>query len=686
MSKKSLDLARAEKLFQRLLDTPENLPVSFVYGGKSYHGMAGVPLLGNSVTRCATGWRGEVRFQIDENLELKVGVAYCAEFGQMEYTGYFTNTGKENSGQLEKILAVDLEFEGANPVLRGCLGDLQNYYKAYERDIAQRSEYFCSTGGRATHVLFPYFDLVHGDGGTMIALGWAGTWSALFAPVAGATRMQAQTCNDICAVLRPGESIRTGLVVLLPYRGRDANDAGNLWREWWLKYNQPRANAQGDPIQPFSTTCFAADTGLPNSDGSISERYSTWKPTLDKLIAEDVAPDFRWFDAGWYCDANGETVPEQWWATVGTWELDPVKWPGTSFRESNDACHAAGLKVLTWFEPERVTDVEALARNYGYKSEWGVDNGRGVVTSNIGDPECLAWTLERIVKMMDENAVDLYREDNNSDPEASWRILDERQSREYGIPRCGLNENFCIQGHYRLWDAILANSAGQGKFTFLDSCASGGGRNDIESLRRSIPLLRSDFDRTTTALRLSMTASFCRWVPFHGASTKETRDQLEDLVGAGSDSYVNRASLLPVYNIAGLAFTHNKEIDFELLRRNINEWKSVRHLLCKDLYLLTPWHHQLDRFGWMSVAYDDPEHGETLLLAFRQEDCATAEFTARLSFLEPYAVYEVTDDDTGRREKFSGQELIRGFAIRLDRPRSSALLRIKRQAERRILS
>ena len=62
-----------------------------------------------------------------------------------------------------------------------------------------------------------------------------------------------------------------------------------------------------------------------------------------------------------------------------------------------------------------MTGIDGLVENYGYKAECAITNGQNVFTNNLGDPECLEWTLRRIVKTMGENAVDLYREDNNSD-------------------------------------------------------------------------------------------------------------------------------------------------------------------------------------------------------------------------------------------------------------------------------
>ncbi|MBO4406919.1 MAG: alpha-galactosidase, partial [Clostridia bacterium] len=544
-------------------------------------------------------------------------------------------------------------------------------------DLLKSDKYFLSQGGRATHIVFPYFDLVHGAGGTLLALGWAGTWEALFSAGEDGVRVRAKTDVSLNAALLPGEKVRTGLVAFLPYRGRNADDASNLWREWFMKYNLPKANAAGDPLRPFSTAGFARDTGLPNSDGSISERSFTWKRTLEKLVKEDVVPDFRWFDAGWYSDPAGNTVETDWWGTVGSWELDREKWPGASFRESNEACHAKGMKVLVWFEPERVTDVPSLVKNYGYKEEWSIGDGK-VRTNNLGDPACLRWTLERITKMMGENAVDMYREDNNSDPGFAWPFRDGEESRALGLPRAGITENKCIMGHYALWDGIIGFCRKNGKCTFVDSCASGGGRNDLESMRRAFPLMRSDYDRTTSSMRLSQTATFCRWIPFHGSSTKETATQLEASSGRGSSPYVSRASFLPIYNVSE-AFNENPELDYDLMRRNIGEWKSVRALLTKDFYPLTPWRHEHDRDHWTAFAYDDPAKGDGLLLVFRMEEAKESSALFRLPFALPGESYELRNADTGEVFVRTGEELLKkGVSVVLPEPKSSALFTLKK--------
>ena len=671
----NLAIKRGEKLYHTIC-TSLTTPISFTYNGKTYHGLGKLPVERFNSNATPTGQQATFFYRLDNEVQIRVEATFCKEYGQVEYTVWFENIGTRPSHVLEQVNSADLSFVGANPVVRGCLGDHVNQYAPYEHSLKKDTVSFRSDGGRATHVSFPYIDLVHGNGGTLIALGWAGTWKADFIGRGSTTRFTAQNCNGFRSVLMPGEKVRTAMVVMLPYSGRNADDATNLWREWFQKYNMPRANAAGDPIQPFATAPFSADTGLPNSDGSISECYFTWQRTLTRIIRERVKLDFRWFDAGWYFDPAGRTVPTNWWGTVGSWELDTIKWPGHTLRECNEACHKAGMKVLMWFEPERVTMVDALVKNYGYNPEWAISNGRGVITNDIGNPDCLRWTLHRITKVMDENAVDLFREDNNSDPGTTWPLQDKRQEEQTNLPRTGITENKAIQGHYALWDSILAYCAANNKCTYIDNCASGGGRNDIESLRRSLPFMRSDADRTTTALRLAMSSTFNKWIPFHGSCTREAVNELDPMTRGGNSVYCVRVSWLPIYNLA-LSFTHDETLDYDRVRATIGEWRRYSHLLTKDFYVLTPYHSKDDTSGWTVFAYHDRDTDESVVQAFRQENCAEATYTVQIPYAKSGTCYRLYNEDTKQTVEIDGADLLtKGITITLDEPKSAAIIHL----------
>lgn len=659
--------------FHQRLEQPETFPFCFTYRGVRYEGFPQDTFRPVEMRRETADGRQRViqKLKADDGLVVTLNAAYYPDYGVSEWTLWFENEGEQDSGRLEDMETV-LEFAGAEPMLKGILGDHVNDYRPYQADLMEAPVRFVSDSGRATHVYFPYFNLEYGQEGALLAIGWAGTWTAGFAWRDGVTTYRARSVNGLSTCLKPGEKIRTALFVRAPYGRRDEAYATNFWRSWFMACNLPPADAKGTPLAPFSTCCLASDTGLPNSDGSISERASTWRPSLEKMLAEDVKVDFRWFDAGWYVAPDGASPQSDWWGTVGTWKLDPAKWPGDTFRQSTDFARAHGMKTLMWFEPERVTDPESLERYYGYDPAWAIRReGCKAISNNIGNPDCLRWTLERICGTLRENRVEMYREDNNSDPAELWRFLDERE----GEGRHGITECKFIQAHYAMWDQIIACTMSYGGCGFVDSCASGGGRNDLESLRRGIPLLRSDADRTTTSLRLSMTTALNRWIPFCGANTKEKAGQL-DATGR-SDVYTWRASYLPVLNVDA-QFVQDPEQDFDLLRFGLREWKRLSPYLLKDFYVLTPWHSQEERDGFTAYCFFDGQARKGAMLLFRMEDCQEPDLPLRLPFLQQAARCRLRDEDTGEILEMDGARLgEEGITWHMPQPRSARLIWIE---------
>ena len=661
----------ADAWYRAITAQPADFPFSFCYDGARYNGFPAdrFRLLSREAREEGEKWTADLSFRLDDALKVRLLCAHYPLYGATEWTVWFENDGARDSGVISGAETV-LRFPGAYPALKGILGDNTNWYRPYCLDVGAQPRSFESNSGRATHVYFPYFNLECGDGGVMLAIGWAGTWRAGFRYDAarGETEYRARSVGGLHTRLRPGERIRTALFVCARYRVRNEHYATNYWRSFFIRHNLPRADATGAPLLPFSTACLASDTGLPNSDGSISERSFTWRPSLEKMIAEDVKTDFRWFDAGWYVAPDGSSPESDWWGSVGTWTLDEAKWPGGSFRESTDFAREHGMKTLMWFEPERVTDPESLAKNWGYDPAWAIRRGDGrVISNNIGDPACLRWTLDRIEKTLRDNRVEMYRVDNNSDQAALWNDMDARE----GEDRRGMTECRFIDAHYRMWDELIATTLSYGGCGFVDSCASGGGRNDLESLRRGIPLLRSDYDRTSTAIRLSMTTAFNRWVPFCGANNKEKRGQL-DPTGT-LDMYVWRASYLPVMNVDS-QYAQDPDQDFDILRRGLREWKRLNRFLLKEFYPLTPWHTEGETTGFTAFAWYDPEERAGALLAFRQEKCRENALTLPLPFLEAGKTCLLTDEDTGEEISAASDEEI---ALTFGEPRTARLLWIK---------
>lgn len=645
--------------FEKMAALSERIPFHFTYGGKMYFGLNEDKL--SFLDKTFEGIPGKTTVKLFYRLPDGIGITailtHYETHGATEITVWFENDTDHDSEIIENTHVV-LGFTGENMRVTGSLGDHENFYRPYDIPLNENGVHFSSDSGRATHVYFPYFNLKWTGGGALLAIGWAGTWNADFEETADGCVCSAGSVNNLKTILKPGERIRTALFACIPYDDKWPQYEVNLWRDWYVQWNLPKADKEGNNLKPFSTCCLASDTGRPNSDGSISERHDTWKRSLDKMMDEDVKVDFRWFDAGWYIAPDMKSpVPfskdRDWWHTVGTWVLDENKWPGDTFKQSVEYGHANGIKTLMWFEPERITDPDNMVKNFAYDKNWAIDMGTGAITNNIGDEECLSYTIERISRILRENKIDMYREDNNSDPAALWKHLDALE----GENRRGITECKFILNHYRMWDQFIKTTLSVGGCGFVDSCASGGGRNDLESMRRGIPLLRSDYDRTSTALRLSMTTSFNKWLPFSGANTKEKLEQLA-LTGK-SDKYVWRASYLCALNVDS-QFAEDPDQDFDILRFGLSEWKKVNPYLLKEFYTLTPWHSGEEKDGMTAFCYFDPEREKGVVFAFRQEECKEDNLEITLPFLED-GDFGLTDEDTEKALPITNKKALLDF-------------------------
>ena len=161
---------------------------------------------------------------------------------------------------------------------------------------------------------------------------------------------------------------------------------------------------------------------------------------------------------------------------------------------------------------------------------------------NLGNPEARKWVTEHFSRLIKEQGVDLYREDFNIDPLGYWRGND-------APDRQGITENLYIQGNLAYWDELRRRFPDN----LIDSCASGGRRNDLETLRRAVPLLRSDFYSASqpgnpAAITGSQgqTYGLSFWVPYYG-------------IGVFCDDvYDVRSHITPELGMASLAFSTNK--------------------------------------------------------------------------------------------------------------------------------
>ena len=379
----------------------KTLPFSFVYGGKpsadllaSWPNRIDEKKLDRSRTLRTHTWT-----DTGSGLEVRCEALEYADFPVVEWTVYFKNNGKADTPIIEAIQALDVDLRRKNGpefLLHHQRGDFNtpDSYQPFTEVLFQNTtRIFAPVGGRPTNSAFPYYNLQTPDGGLIFAVGWPGQWTASFQRDAERD-LHVRAGQELTHLyLKPGEEIRTPLVALLFWRGTDQVRAQNLWRRWMLAHNLPRPGGKlPGPIYAFCDGAFFP--GLKTSEAGE-------KQFIDVLTRERIKIDYWWIDAGWYPCGDD-------WGRTGTWEPDPLRYP-RGIKPVSEYVHARGMKLVLWFEPERVTEGSWLAKTH---PEWLL----GGKLLHLGNPDARGWLTDHVDRLIREQGIDLYRQDFNMDP------------------------------------------------------------------------------------------------------------------------------------------------------------------------------------------------------------------------------------------------------------------------------
>lgn len=645
-------------------------PFSFNYGSKSssellpsWQFTSGNRKLDDAGTQRTLTWT-------DPNTHLTVrcvAIEY-RDFPAVEWTVNFKNGGSAPAPILQNIQALDTVFQRDQDgefVLHGTKGDwcMPDSFQPFRQTLeAKTSKRFAPFGGRPTNAAFPYYNLQMPGGGVFLAIGWPGQWAGSFARDGdrGLHIMAGQEL--IRASLKPGEEIRSPLMAIIFWRGTDTVRAQNLWRRWMVAHNLPRtADGKLPPAQVVACSSHQFKE-------MTQANEENQKLFVDRYLEEGMKIDYWWMDAGWY-PCGGE------WVNTGTWEPDPTRFP-KGLRAVSDHARAKGVKTIVWFEPERVGDPNSwIGKNH---PEWllskkaeipplpqggGFGSGAGNLL-NLGNPEALNWLINHVDRTLLEQGIDFYRQDFNIDPLPFWRGAD-------SADRQGMTENLYVQGYLAYWDALRQRHPN----LRIDSCASGGRRDDLETMRRAVPLIRSDYLFEPTSQQ-SHHFAFASWIPYHGAGYVVGHSAIGFKVQAAIDPYAFRANMSPSLTLC--YDMRRKDLNYELARQLFAQLKQIGPNYLGDFYPLTP--YSLANTVWLAWQYDRPESGEGVVQAFRRPESADDQMRFKLSGLEANASYEVENLDGGK-EKRTGRELMEGgLTVKLGEKPAAAVITYKRLA------
>jgi alpha-galactosidase len=606
-------------------------PFSFIYGGhpsaellKDWKFERGSKKLDEQRTGHTLTWT-------DPGTGLSVrclGVEYH-DFPTVEWTLYFTNAGSADTPILENIQALAMRQERGEKgefILHHNVGSpaAPNDYQPLLTPLGPKvTKRIAAAGGRPTNTDLSYFNLEGSGEGMIVVVGWPGQWAAEFTrdEIRGLQLRAGQELTHF--KLHPGEQVRTPLIVLQFWKG-DWIRSQNIWRRWMLSHNVPKPGGKLPEPELFGCSShFHAEMTLANEQNQIE-----W---TERFLEERIKIGHRWMDAGWYVNQSG-------WPNTGTWEVDTNRFP-RGLRAISDHAHAKGIKTIVWFEPERVTPGTWITE---YHPEW-ILGGKGGGLLNLGNPAARSWLTDHVDKLMTEQGIDLYRQDFNMDPLPLWRGNDTED-------RQGITEIHHVEGYLAYWDELLRRHPDM----FIDSCASGGRRNDLETMRRAIPLWRTDY-RCEPVGTQCHTYGISLWIPLSGTGAADV------------DSYVFRSNMAPFSNC--LWDMRDKKLDYDLMRRLAGEFAKVARYWLGDYYPLTAF--TTDQGAWMAWQFDVPETGEGMVQVFRRAESPFYGLQLKMQGLDAAARYALTDLDVHRRPTtHTGRELMeQGLAMNIpDQP------------------
>jgi len=629
----------------RISSIASEYPFSFVYNGKHSRELLPKWDFQHITSQYPPKDRNSHIFRWDDpetKLTVEAVVTLFKQYPAVEWVLRFTNNGEQDTPILENVLALDLQFQSGYqrlPVqLHSLVGDTCSetaWLPNVKTVEIGKPLTVAPQGGRSSNGAFPFWNLQWEETGILTAIGWSGQWSAKFDRLSGGPTRMSCGMEKLHTILHPDEKIRSLRVLILPWSG-DKTAAHNRFRRLLMFHYVPQQN--GRPLQlPIAGQCFDRYFAL----GTRPDWATIGEQLKFVEVLKKYGCDTHWFDAAWFEKAfpNG----------VGNW------FPGKNFPDGlkplGDKVHQEGMQFVLWFEPERVAVDTQIANEHPEYVFGGKQGG----LYKLNDPEARQFLTELLFNLIEEYGVDVYRNDFNIDPLPFWRANDAEN-------RQGITEIRYVEGHYAMWDEFIARKPG----LWIDNCASGGRRIDLETISRSVTLWRSDtscwagnedWDQVQAAglaLYIPLTTA-CSWNP---------------------SAYTVRSAAT---GGAILQFDFLGDLDADEAHKAVEEIKANRKFWYGDFYpLLDP---QIGDNHCAAYQLHRADLDAGMVLLFRRAKSPYSVLELQLHGIDPDAKYKVTTIDEKRNateKTVSGKDLAVPLDMRIPEKRSSVLIRYEK--------
>jgi alpha-galactosidase len=614
---------------------PRVPPFSFSYGGQRSASLLDSWKLERSSTKLDRSRTQRTLTYTDRKTGLVVrcvGVEYL-DYPTVEWTMYLKNMGSNDTPLIENLNPLDTRFKrgpDSEFLLHHSLGSscrIDDYRPLESQLPPKAAKRFAPLTGYSSDPVMPYFNVESGSGeGVIVVVGWPGQWAAQFVRD-GTDGLRVSAGQQTTRFsLHPGEEVRSPLIVMQFWRG-DWIRSQNIWRRWMLVHNVPKPGGK-----PLPTMLSAMNCSTYGYTGMTEESQRLY---IDRFVQEVYKLDWWWVDYGWEEDMPPGVFEHGQLSKL--WKPDKKRFPN-GVRAVADYAKKRGMKTIVWFAPEhnppRAEDGGNPKWTLAGVCDEPLARGADVTVIDFGNPAAWKWLVDLIDARIASEGINCYRHDTVWGPLPAWKAHDTGD-------RQGITENHYVAGFLAFYDELVRRHPG----LLIDNCCRGGRRNDLETMRRSVPLWRSDW--TESVGQQSMTYGISLWLPFYGA-------------GDESDNLFRIRSLMSP-STATLPDARNKNTDFASARRLLEQLRKLQPNMLGDFYPLT--RYTTAAGTWIAWQFDRPENGQGMVQVFHRAGEPAGSLYAeavnlKLQGLDAGSVYEVRNIDQPATSRMTGRDLM----------------------------
>jgi alpha-galactosidase len=402
--------------------------------------------------------------------------------------------------------------------------------------------------------------------------------------------------------------------------------------------------------------------------------YNTWFDAFEKLdvprlraqlaAAKQLGCEVLTVDAGWYGAGTGN-----WFAQVGDWREKP----DGAFHGRMSAfvaeVRAAGLGFGLWIEPERIAPTTPVFQSH---PDWFLPGGVGHYYPRLDEPAVYEYVRGELVRVVETYALDWLKIDFNF---------------ELGLDPSGTQ----FLGYYQAWYRLLDELRATHPALFLEGCASGGMRTDINTIRRFDVHFLSDTVDPRDILRIYQGALLrlppgvlASWVALRAVGWPGTHQVLTPTAGDWTApavldiDFAARACMPMALGVSGDVASLPPEVAARL-GAHVAFFKRWRGFIRgAHAHLLTPPADRTDRAGWAAIQLQRRGDPACLLFVYCLDD-PTDVRRFQLRGLAADQEYRLTSADGNDAGVFTGARLMgEGLAIRLGTANSAEVFVLSR--------